>query len=274
VNGPTKIGGIKVYPYANEYPLMRDYDPEGWARLVRSIKSEGLREQIEVVHDGDGKEYIIIDGRNRALALVELRFNLSLSLSLKPDKPRSHKFFKILPTVDYPDGTLDDAKVRAHIDIKNYHRRHLTQEWKEKVLARIIERNADKSSAVIADEAKKEGIEVTDRTIRRKVALTRTPVRVEKTKGKDGRKRKLPVPKAKKPDPISSHKSVPSTAEPIHRFQWWKLSLDVIAEQMANNFTEKEIASLCAKACDLRKAKASVRANGKAAHSQQQLSAT
>jgi protein gp37 len=54
----TKLGPYEVHPAADAYPLI---DGEEFAKLVDSIKRNGLREPIVLTHD----KAILIDGRNR-----------------------------------------------------------------------------------------------------------------------------------------------------------------------------------------------------------------
>src|SRR6516225_2866266 len=80
-----KIAGFDVHPYANEYPLMKDYDPELYERTKNDIKENGLIERIDIIFE-HGKP-IIIDGRNRAQMLEEL------GIKINPDQHMQVKQF-------------------------------------------------------------------------------------------------------------------------------------------------------------------------------------
>jgi len=126
---------------------MQDIDPEGFERFVKDI-ANGLTDRIEVITDKDGA-FIIIEGRNRALALERL------GTKIDPDKHMAVKRFN------------SEAVLRAYIDSKNLHRRHLTKEWRDKILADLIKSNPERSDAAIADEATKKGAPTNKKKVNR-----------------------------------------------------------------------------------------------------------
>ena len=185
------IAGFPVHPYTNQYPLMRDIDPEGFERFVEDMKANGLTERIEIVgHKGGAK--MIIEGRNRALALERL------GIKIDPDKYMTEKRFST------------EAGLRAYIDSKNLHRRHLTKEWRDNILAQLIKDNPDVSDRGVAAKAAQVGVKVD----KNKVARQRSKMEgrgavaprqiITDTKG-----RKQPSSKTQKPQsPVLQSNSV------------------------------------------------------------------
>jgi hypothetical protein len=154
---PDKIGGFAVHPFANEYPLMEEIDPQAFERFVQDIKRNGLRERIDVIElqDGDNDAddtdiMVIIEGRDRALALE------CLGIKIDPDQHFRLQF-----------ELTSDEEIRAYITSKNLHRRHLTKEWQDKIIALVIKSNPEKSSRVIAEELASKGIETSHMKVHR-----------------------------------------------------------------------------------------------------------
>jgi ParB-like nuclease domain len=61
---------LEVHPAADDYPLLKDSDPAAFRELVEDIRKHGLRANIVLWEDNDGKR--LLDGRNRLDALAEL----------------------------------------------------------------------------------------------------------------------------------------------------------------------------------------------------------
>jgi hypothetical protein len=194
-----KIAGFDVHPYANEYPLMKDCDPEGFERTKNDIKANGLTERIEIIIE-DGK-HIIIDGRNRAQMLDEL------GIKIDPDQHMQVKRFS------------RDEALRRYIDSKNLHRRQLTKDWINTFLVKLMQDSPDKSDHAIAEEATKKGVKTNHKKVgrerkkgeRRGTAVPRQ--KVVDTKGRQQPATKPPKPKDKLPVPPPKPSAAP--AKPV-----------------------------------------------------------
>lgn len=163
---------------ANEYPLMPDAE---LLRLAESIRANGQREPV-TWHEG-----LILDGRNRWLACK------LIDPTAEPEG------------VEY-DGETDEDSLRAFVEDRNEHRRHLEHKWlarrREERVARVAEkRRAGKSLRSIAEE---EG--VSPEQVRQDVVASRvkglTPEPESgKVVGRDGKEYVAPEPK-RQPQPV------------------------------------------------------------------------
>jgi hypothetical protein len=137
----TEIGGFAVHPFANDYPLLSVIDPEWFEQTVKDIEANGLTDRIEIIINKDGAK-VIIDGRNRALALDRL------GIKIDPDKHMTVKRFSC------------EEGLRKHITSKNLHRRHLTLEDRRKIAAALLKAKSEASNLQISKQVK-----LSDKTI-------------------------------------------------------------------------------------------------------------
>jgi ParB-like chromosome segregation protein Spo0J len=176
---------LKFHPLADIFPLMEGAEFE---ELVADIKANGLREKIDLYQ---GK---IVDGRNRYRALQRLEIDPSAEPS---------KYFRKAIYAHSAGGEIapheqdNDARVRAYIISKNIHRRHLTVDQKSAFLVELVKASPEKSDRTLAKEAG-----TTHPTIakaRKRAEATGKALPVEKRTGADGKARKQPAKKKRKP---------------------------------------------------------------------------
>jgi hypothetical protein len=110
--GPETICGLKVHPAARRLPLLtgKDFD-----ELVESIRHTGVVVAVEL-HDG-----LLIDGRNRARAVEELR-RQGVTVTL--------------PQVLWQP--IGDETVEEHIYAVNVPRRHLTDDQRAALATQFL----------------------------------------------------------------------------------------------------------------------------------------
>jgi hypothetical protein len=115
------------HPYAEEWPLLKDVDPEGWEAFKAGIKAtNGIADNPVRFRVADGKMEGL-DGRNRYLACKELRIKAAVK------KVR-----------------VKDEDVTDYVDRWNLHRRHhMTAELRQKLVAK--RRDLGQSLREIAD---------------------------------------------------------------------------------------------------------------------------
>jgi hypothetical protein len=224
---------------ALEYPPLSVSE---YADLKASIaRSNGLVGTKIIL---DAKSGTICEGVHRAKACKELGIDPT---------PFFHKHtFK------------DEIDKRSFIAGQNLARRNLKPEQREEILIN----NADwrKSDRALAKE------HCTNRPAikqaREKAEATGKSLPVEKRVGGDGRTRKQPASKPAKArvqeikaEPSSKQDRLDERIRKEHEGQgelfpeWWKQESDVIAAQMADHFTVKQIGAICATAIDLKRAK-------------------
>jgi hypothetical protein len=148
---------LKFHPLADIFPLMEG--PE-FDELVADIKTNGLRGDI-VLFDG-----MILDGRNRYRACIEA--------GIPP--PATH------------DGNKHISDPAAYVVSANLHRRHLTQEQKRDLIAKLVKAQPEKSDRQIAKAAK-----VDHKTVgaaRSALEATGEIPQLRETTGADGKSRK------------------------------------------------------------------------------------
>src|SRR5262245_30491357 len=130
---------VKFHPLADIFPLMEGAEFE---ELVADIRARGLREKIDLY---EGK---IVDGRNRYRALQQLGI-----------EPNANYFRKAIYAhsvggeIAAHEGNNDD-RVRAYVISKNIHRRHLTQDQKRDLIAKLVKATPEKSDRQIAQTVK------------------------------------------------------------------------------------------------------------------------
>ncbi len=169
---------MKFHPLAEDYPLM---ETPALKTLGESMKANGQREPIWVL------DRQILDGRNR--------FKACEIAGIEP------------VFADY-EGPADEASLRAFIEDKNEHRRHLTVDWlskkREERVKRVAEaRQEGKSIRTIAEE---EGVSVgqVQRDVEKATVSGDTVAPPSgKVKGKD-KGREQPASRPRKPKPSAN----------------------------------------------------------------------
>jgi hypothetical protein len=168
---------LKIHPLAKIFPLMEGAE---FSELIADIKANSQRYPI-MTYQG-----MILDGRNRARACVEL--------GREPYTTAGEQF-----------GITNDDAARAYVISCNIRRRHLDAKQKHQALVDLVKARPEKSDRTLAKEAG-----VTHPTIakaRQEAESTGKALPVEKRTGADGKTRKQPAKKKTapvKPKPISS----------------------------------------------------------------------
>jgi ParB-like chromosome segregation protein Spo0J len=125
---------LKVHPAAELFPLI---EGEGFAELVADIKANGLIDPI-VLYDG-----MILDGRNR--------YRACLAAGVTP-------YFRVAvqspETANIARPLITDPV--AYVISANIQRRHLTDEQKRELIAKLIEAQPQKSDRQIAKQVKRD----------------------------------------------------------------------------------------------------------------------
>jgi DNA-binding Lrp family transcriptional regulator len=148
---------LRVHPAAELYPLMAEYDHAALKELAENIKVNGLAEPI-VGWANDGQ--FILDGRNRldAMALLGLLYETE-------DHHVGCKKWDGKQWTDRPGGRIDGWESPGFRNLHdgdpyeialslNVHRRHLTNDDKNRLIAELIKANPEKSNRQIAAQVK------------------------------------------------------------------------------------------------------------------------
>ena len=162
---------VKVHPAAELFPTMSD---SGLDDLGADIKANGLMHPV--VFCGSGNNEMLLDGRNR-LEAIERK-------NLDPDSNWYMRAVRIGPDVDPYEYVVS----------ANIHRRHLTDEQRREVIAKLIKAKPEESDRAIAKQTKVD--HKTVGKVREKMESTVEVSPVEKRTGADGKKRKKPTKKA------------------------------------------------------------------------------
>src|SRR5262245_14796805 len=171
---------VKFHPLADIFPLMEGAEFE---ELVADIRARGLREKIDLY---EGK---IVDGRNRYRALQQL--------GIDPDA----KYFRKTIYAHSVGGEIaphegnNDDRVRAYVISKNIHRRHLTQDQKRDLIAKLVKATPEKSDRQIAQTVK--ASPTTVGTVRAEMEATREVSKLDTRT--DAKGVKQPAKKKRKP---------------------------------------------------------------------------
>jgi transposase-like protein len=153
---------LPVHPAADLFPLMSE---DELRELGENIKANGMLSPI-ILHQG-----MLLDGRNRldAMESVDIKFDWK-------DVPRCS------------GGLYDEVDPYDFVVSANLHRRHLTNEQKRELIAKVLKAKPEVSNAVIAKQ-----VRANDKTVakvRRKLESTSEIPKLEKTVGADGKQRK------------------------------------------------------------------------------------
>jgi hypothetical protein len=166
---------IKVHPAADLFPMM----PEPELReLGEDIKAHGLKSHLKLYK---GK---LLDGRNRldAMGLVGVAFDCSGDVAA------------LGCPFDHLDEQVDPYEYVLSVNI---HRRHLTEEQRRELIAKIIKAKPEASDRAIAKQVKRDHKTVAK--VRKKMESTGEVSPVQKRVGADGKSRAKPKPKSAKP---------------------------------------------------------------------------
>jgi hypothetical protein len=167
---------LKMHPAAELFPPMSE--PE-LRELGEDIKAHGLRTPIVLCNNK------LLDGRNRldAMELVGIKFTIGLT---------SAKFKKDDPAPVFREY-LHGGDPYNYVLSANIHRRHLTDEQRRELIAKIIKAKPEASDRAIAKQVKRDHKTVAN--VRRTMESTGEVSPVEKRVGADGKKRKKPAKK-------------------------------------------------------------------------------
>jgi hypothetical protein len=158
--------------------------------LGEDIKKNGLQERVKFIIKADQSRKIIIDGRNR-LAAMELAG---------------------VPVNDNHFEMVHHADIYAYVISANIHRRHLTREQKQELIAKVLKAQPGTSDRAIASTTKTD--HKTVGAVRTKLEATGEIPQSGKTTGRDGRTRnRITVKAAPPPTPAQRvEKMIQSTA--------------------------------------------------------------
>lgn len=194
---------LPVHPAADLFPMMSKAE---LLELGEDIKKNGLRIPIVVGHrDKYNREFKLWDGRNRLDALDAIGL-----LAFSPDDADDtagigqwhHGFYIKTSTGLWPlpvkvlreDEGNDPC---TYIVSANIHRRHLSNEQKRELIAKLIKAVPEKSNRQIAEKVKADHKTVGQ--IRKDLESTGEIPQLKKTVGADGKSRARPRPAIKRP---------------------------------------------------------------------------
>jgi hypothetical protein len=160
---------LKVHPAAELFPLMSESELR---ELGKDIKKHGLKSQIVLWKDNRSITYLL-DGRNR--------------LDAAGKNVVGADGFLTVPW-RYHEGDPYDLVVSF-----NMNRRHLTEEQRREVIAKIIKAKPEASDRAIAKTVKRDHKVVA--RVRKKMERTGAVAPVERRLGADGKQRKKPAKK-------------------------------------------------------------------------------
>lgn len=191
---------LTVHPVAELFLPMNDAELR---ELADDIEANGLREPIAIYADpqiGD----CILDGRNRLDAL-ELLGRTIWNGKLPVSEIYRTDIFRFVSQGD----TIDPL---AYVIIRNIRRRHLKPEERADLIAKLLKLSPEKSNRQIAAELKVDHKKVG--AVRRTREATGEISPVEKTTGKDGKKRPA---RRHAPDPLPPELTSPGIVVPLKR---------------------------------------------------------
>jgi hypothetical protein len=176
---------LPVHPAADLFPLMSE---DELRELGENIKANGMLSPI-ILHQG-----MLLDGRNRldAMESVDIKFDWK-------DVPRCS------------GGLYDEVDPYDFVVSANLHRRHLTNEQKRELIAKVLKAKPEVSNAVIAKQ-----VRANDKTVakvRHKLESTSEIPKLEKTTGADGKQRKSRAMGAPESKPPATDHRVTGSAE-------------------------------------------------------------
>jgi hypothetical protein len=185
---------LRVHPAADLFPLMSE---DELRELGDDIKKNGQRVQVIFFSvDGPKRPAVLIDGRNR-LDAMEL---VGLPIFNEDGYPAFDLRFM--------EGDPYDLVLSLNIN-----RRHLTEEQRRELIAKIIKAKPQASDRSIAKQVKRDHKTVAK--VRKKLESTGEVSPVQKRVGADGKQRKsrAPRPKVVAPSPKPVEHRVNESAE-------------------------------------------------------------
>jgi hypothetical protein len=176
---------LRVHPTCERLPKMGDAE---LVKLGKDIEANRLQEPIKLVRDGDG--YAVLDGRSR----LDAHEVVGLPIQIFDGSLPNRKFFEV---VDLERLGISAA---AYVTSANVHRRHLTPEMRNELLADLIKADPTKSDRQLAKDA---GVShPTIAKVRAKVEEDRPDVETNFHVDTQGRKQPAhKPPRASKPAP-------------------------------------------------------------------------
>jgi hypothetical protein len=141
---------LQVHPAADFFPCMKDVDPEAFNALVRDIDTNGLHTPV-VLFEENGKEKLL-DGRNRLDALARLgRVNFVQGrLHIERDIDDGGCFDPVICRHARSDQVSTGCDPYAFALSLNVHRRHLTAEQKNDLIAAVLKAKPELTDRQIA----------------------------------------------------------------------------------------------------------------------------
>jgi hypothetical protein len=165
---------LPVHPAAELFPPMSDAELH---ELGDDIKRNGLRNPVTIHVDDKGVERLL-DGCNRLDAMEKAGLAIVSDGigDLNPD----------VVQIQSVQGNIDPIRYVLSVNI---HRRHLTADQKRDLIAKVLKANPEGSNRQIAEQLKVDHHKVASVRAEREATGEIPPV--EKTKGKDGKKRRV-----------------------------------------------------------------------------------
>jgi hypothetical protein len=219
---------IDVHPDADIFPMADEAQLKAWAE---DIKKNDMKVPIVIARNQTGDKPVLWDGRNRLEAIE--RFT---DIPIKVERGmivEHHKYLRVVRKGGDP---------RAVIASLNLHRRHLTAAQKRELIGKLLKADPTKSNRQIAAETGTD--KNTVKAARLEKERTGEIHQLAETVGRDGKKRKQPVKKAKQltapptaPEPAPARESERevdfSKIESDKPIDFWQRSLENIAARAA-----------------------------------------
>jgi ParB-like nuclease domain len=203
---------LKVHPAADAFPEMSKFDPKGFEALADDIAANGMRQPIVLRPDKGGLE--LLDGRTRLDALESKGVCIEFKHTRK-NFPGISITADGRPVPTNIKSGLSDEQIRLLILSLNLHRRHLTAEMKDSIIAALLKENPETSDRAIAKRANEAGADTNHKRVgkvRREQEGRGTISHVEKRTDSAGRKQ--PAKKKIEPEPKTPPTPVLAPAEP------------------------------------------------------------
>ncbi|QOZ33656.1 hypothetical protein XH92_19940 [Bradyrhizobium sp. CCBAU 53421] len=206
---------LPVHPAADLFPMLTD---EELAALGEDIKRNGLASPIAVIVE-DNKA-LLIDGRNRLDAME--RVGLQVKIVRKSQTKYRWEVEAFDPhgeqvdlNLEFNHGTRSMAAAVnvilydpvEYIASANIHRRHLTQETKRDLIAKLLQESPERSDRATAEIAKVDHKTVA--AVRREQERVGSIPHVERVVDTKGRRQPTNKSKSIKPIPTTKPKSRP-----------------------------------------------------------------
>ena len=125
---------LKIHPACELFPPL---PPDELRELGNDIKKNRLQERAKVMRQGD--KFVLLDGRSRLDAIEAVGLPIKVFEGSTPNK----KFFEVVEDVGDPYD---------YVWSLNFHRRHLTDEQKRDVIAKLLKAKPERSNRQIAKQ--------------------------------------------------------------------------------------------------------------------------